>query len=92
MPVWACFSYSADLPPSVTNRSAAPPAPRGLGSMPGYPCFAYPDDMPRAVSSPQRMPLTCFSFRAADADMASRGTLPSSHRDLHATHLLQLPA
>jgi hypothetical protein len=38
MPVWACFSYSADVPPSVTaaglhSGSARP------GSMPGYPCL-----------------------------------------------------
>jgi hypothetical protein len=33
MPVWPCFSYPADLPPSV----AVP----GLRRMP-YPCFSYP--------------------------------------------------
>ena len=62
MPVWACFSYSADLPPNVTSRRAAQRAPRGPGSMPGYPCFVYPSDIPQAVSSPRKMPLPCFSY------------------------------
>jgi len=57
MPSGSCFSYSADLPPSVTSHRAAQRAPRGSGSMPGYPCFAYPSDIPQAVSSPRRMPL-----------------------------------
>jgi hypothetical protein len=50
MPVWACFSYSADLPPNVTSRRAAQRAPRGSGRVPGYPCFSYP--------------LMCFSYPA----------------------------
>jgi hypothetical protein len=62
MPVWACFSYSADVPPNVTSRGAAQRAPRGPGRMPGYPCFAYPSDTPQAVSGPRRMPLPCFSY------------------------------
>jgi hypothetical protein len=62
MPVWAYFSYSADVPMSVTSRRAAQRAPRGPGSMPGYPCFAYPSDIPQAVSSPRRMPVPCFSY------------------------------
>ena len=62
MPVWACFSYSADVPLSVTIREAAQRASRGPGSMPGYPCFAYPSDTPQAVSSPRRMPYPCFSY------------------------------
>jgi len=53
MPVWACFSYSADVPLNVTSRGAAQRAPRGPGRMPGYPCFAYPSDTPQAVSSVQ---------------------------------------
>ena len=54
MPVWACFSYSADVPLNVTGRGAAQRAPRGPGRMLGYPCFSYPnmcfgypDDAPR---------------------------------------------
>ena len=62
MPIWACFSYSADVPLSVTSRRAAQWAPRGPGNMPGYPCFAYPSDIPQAVSSPRRMPFPCFSY------------------------------
>jgi hypothetical protein len=62
MPVWACFSYSADGPLSVTSRGTAQRASRGPGSMPGYPCFAYPSDIPQAVSSPRRMPYPCFSY------------------------------
>ena len=62
MPVWACFSYSADVPLSVTSHGAAQRAPRGLGSMPGYPCFAYPSDIAQAVSSPRRMPYPAFSY------------------------------
>ena len=46
MPVSPCFSYSADLASSATNRSVAQRALRDLGSRPGYPCFAYPGDMP----------------------------------------------
>src|SRR5260370_888404 len=73
MPVWACFSYSADLPPSVATRQVTQSAPRDLESMPGYPCFAYLGVGPQAVSSPRRMPFTCFSYRAATADIASPG-------------------
>ena len=62
MPVWACFSYSADLPPSGTSCGAVQRAPRGSGSMPGYPCFAYPSDTPQAVPGPRRMPYPCFSY------------------------------
>ncbi len=43
MPVWACFSYSADVPLNVTGRGAAQRAPRGPGRMLGYPCFSYPN-------------------------------------------------
>jgi len=50
MPVVPCFSYPADLPPSVTSREAAQWAPRGSRRMPGYPCFSYP--------------LICFSYPA----------------------------
>ena len=57
-----CFSYSADVPLSVTSRRAAQRAPRGPGSMPGYPCFAYPSDIPQAVSSLRKMPFPCFSY------------------------------
>lgn len=55
-PVWACFSYPADVPRSV----------------PGYPCFAYPGDMPLdsrnrgaaqwALRGLRRMPQTCFNY------------------------------
>ena len=67
MPVWACFSYSADVPLNVTGRGAAQRAPRGPGSMPGYPCFAYPSDFPLgagtrdAVQPPPESKL-CFSY------------------------------
>jgi hypothetical protein len=67
MPVWACFSYSADVPLSVTSHGAAQRAPRGPGSMPGYPCFAYPSDIPLgtgnrdAVQPPPESKL-CFSY------------------------------
>jgi hypothetical protein len=50
MPVVPCFSYPADLPPSVTSRGAAQWAPRGSRRVPGYPCFSYP--------------LICFSYPA----------------------------
>jgi len=66
MPVWPCFSYSADLPPSGTSREAAQRAPRGSGSMPGYPCFSYP--------------LICFSY-PADMPLGNRnrgGAQPTS--------------
>jgi len=48
MPVLPCFSYPADLPPSVTSRGAAQRAPHSSGRVPGYPCFSYP--------------LMCFSY------------------------------
>ena len=57
-----CFSYSADVPLSVTSRGAAQRAPRGPGTLPGYPCFAYPSDIPQAVSGPRKMPFPCFSY------------------------------
>ena len=62
-----CFSYSADVPLSVTSRGAAQWAPRGPGRMPGYPCFAYPSDIPLgagtrdAVQPPPESKL-CFSY------------------------------
>lgn len=67
MPVWACFSYSADVPLSVTSRRAAQRAPRGPGSMPGYPCFAYPSDIPlgtgnRDAVQPSAESKLCFSY------------------------------
>jgi hypothetical protein len=62
MPVWAYFSYSADVPLSVTSRRAAQRASHGPGTMPGYPRFAYASDIPQAVSSPRKMPVPCFSY------------------------------
>jgi len=62
-----CFSYSADVPLSVTSRRAAQRVPSGPGSMPGYPCFAYPSDIPLgtgnrdAVQPPPESKL-CFSY------------------------------
>ena len=70
MPVWACFSYPAELP-----RSGTMP---GLRRMPNpcfsYPimCFSYPDDVPlgngnRDDAQPtlpelRRMPYPCFRY------------------------------
>ena len=76
MPVWARFSYSADVLLNVTSRGAARPAVTGLRSMPlpcfSYPhmCFSYPDDVPlgnRDAAQPaepglRSMPFTCFRY------------------------------
>jgi len=47
MPVYACFTYPADMAPGAVNRNAAWRALRDDNrSTPGYPCFAYPGDIP----------------------------------------------
>jgi hypothetical protein len=70
MPVSPCFSYPAELPPSVTVS--------GVRRMP-YPCFSYPamcfsypdevppgngnrDDAQPAPPEPRSMPLICFRY------------------------------
>jgi hypothetical protein len=68
MPVWACFSYPANLPPGATAS--------GLRRMP-YPCFSYPGDVTpdikvrdvaqsasRHAGSKPGYP--CFSYPATD--------------------------
>jgi hypothetical protein len=56
MPVYACFTYSADLAPSAMNRNAAQRAVRDHRSMPGYPCFAYPGDIPLSTGNRAAQP------------------------------------
>lgn len=48
MPVFACFSYSADLALSVTNRNAAQRALSGPRRMP-VTCFSYSPDAPLGI-------------------------------------------
>jgi hypothetical protein len=80
---YSCFSYSVDLPPSVTSHGAAQRAPRGSESMPGYPCFAYTNDIPQAVSGPRRMPLPCFSYPAdVPQGVGSRGGVQPTSPEL----------
>ena len=62
-----CFSYSADVPLSVTGRGTAQRAPRSPGRMPGYPCFANPSDIPlgtgnRDAGQPPPESKLCFSY------------------------------
>ncbi len=75
---YTCFSYSADLPPSAGDRSAAQAALRDLRRMPAscfsYPiaCFSYPSDVLPGITNrdaaqpglrdPRRMPATCFRY------------------------------
>ncbi len=77
MPI-TCFSYSADLPPSARDRSAAQAVLRDLRRMPAscfsYPisCFSYPSDVLPDITNrdaaqpglrdPRRMPATCFRY------------------------------
>jgi hypothetical protein len=55
-----CFSYPADVPPGISNRGAAQPAPPGLRRMTYTACFSYLGDMP---PTPRRMTYsTCFRY------------------------------
>jgi hypothetical protein len=53
-----CFSYPADVPPGISNRGAAQPAPPGLRKMTTTCCFSYPADVPGA----RGMPSACFIY------------------------------
>jgi hypothetical protein len=73
-----CFSYPADVPPGIRNRTSAEAALRDPRRMPlpcfSYPlmCFSYPDDVPlgnrnRGGAQPtspevRSMPYPCFRY------------------------------
>ena len=73
MPVVPCFSYPADLPPSVTSREAAQWAPRGSRRMPGYPCFSYPQ---MCFSYPSDVPPGARNRDAAQPPLPSLRRMP----------------
>ena len=45
-----CFSYQADVPSGIRNRSAARPGPPGLRQMPST-CFSYPVPAPLGIGN-----------------------------------------
>jgi hypothetical protein len=64
MPGTTCFSYSADVPLGIRNRSTAQRRLRDIRSMPVAPCFSYSADVPLGISNrdaaqrtPREMPV-----------------------------------
>ena len=95
MPVWACFSYPADVPPGTRNRGAAQRAVPGLRRMPST-CFSYSVSAPvgignRGAAQPDGSGVSVNRGNALLGESSSPGMFSSSSGGAHAKLLLQLP-